>query len=190
MVFFFGLKCYIRILAITELFFIFYWSFLKKVKQLSKSMLKLCFHPLPGCKLTTSPMLNVTYNSSHKKTFLRSFLKYLSLAVRNQPRHGWKKKQRNNSSLFGNSLTWTRKREREGRKEIIVTFNGRTRAHLLKSVSPFVFTQLRLFYLLKMGQPRPLLLIFSLFTIFTTNLSENMSIQYSVTGFEPTTFRT
>ena len=164
--------------------------FSKKVKQLSKSMLKLCFHPLPGCKLTTSPMLNVTYNSSHKKTFLRSFLKYLSLAVRNQPRHGWKKKQRNNSSLFGNSLTWTRKREREGRKEIIVTFNGRTRAHLLKSVSPFVFTQLRLFYLLKMGQPRPLLLIFSLFTIFTTNLSENMSIQYSVPGFEPMTFRT
>ena len=39
--------------------------------------------------------------------------------------------------------------------------------------------------------PRPLFGLFSSFqTNITTNLCENMSIQYTVLGFEPTTFRT
>ena len=44
-----------------------------------------------------------------------------------------------------------------------------------------------------MGYPRPLFLLFSYFqaniTFFTTNIREKISIQYTVLGFEPTTFR-
>ena len=47
---------------------------------------------------------------------------------------------------------------------------------------------------LKMGHPRPLFHLFSSFqtniTIFTTNICEKMSIQYTVPGFELTTFGT
>ena len=46
----------------------------------------------------------------------------------------------------------------------------------------------------KMAHPRPLFIYFRLFqtniTIFTTNKCEKMSIQYTVLGFEPTTFGT
>ena len=49
-------------------------------------------------------------------------------------------------------------------------------------------------FFFKMGQPRPLFHLFSSFqthiTIFTTNKCEKMSIQYTVLGFEPTTFGT
>ena len=53
-----------------------------------------------------------------------------------------------------------------------------------------------IYFCKKMGQPRPLLsFIFGLLqtniiTIFTTNICEKMSIQYTVSGFEPTTFGT
>ena len=50
-------------------------------------------------------------------------------------------------------------------------------------------------FFLNVGQPRPLLwFIFGLFKQthynFTTNICEKMSIQYTVLGFEPTTFGT
>ena len=44
-----------------------------------------------------------------------------------------------------------------------------------------------------MGQPRPFFVYFHLFkqTLqFTANICEKMFIQYTVLGFEPTTFRT
>ena len=46
----------------------------------------------------------------------------------------------------------------------------------------------------KMGQPRPRFRLFwsfqtNMITIFAANICEKMSIQYTVPGFEPTTFR-
>ena len=50
------------------------------------------------------------------------------------------------------------------------------------------------FIFYKMGQPRPLFRLFSVFSnkqyIFSTNQCEKISIQYMALGFKPTTFRT
>ena len=49
-------------------------------------------------------------------------------------------------------------------------------------------------FIFKMCQPRPIFRLFSVFSNkhynFTTNQCENMSIQYTALGFEPTTLQT
>ena len=91
-----------------------------------------------------------------------------------------------------------RKKERDTRPDPIFMFITMMYAHLfccdVDTLVNVPSATLHLIFIYVMRHPRPLFHLFSTFqtnsTTFTTNQCEKMSIQYTVLGFEPTTFAT